>query len=61
MKIIQIATGQYTYSSCNDNEEEIQATSHCIYALDEDGVVYKHFNQGNKWVPLLEKNTKHNN
>lgn len=57
MKIVQIATGGYTYMGFNEGtEKDYVAQSHAIYALDDQGVVYKHNNMKDSWVPLLEKN-----
>jgi len=54
-KIVQIATGSYTYKN-HENFNPKQETSHCIYALGDDGIVYKHHHDTNNWIPLLDKN-----
>ena len=61
MKIIQIATGTYNYMQPSRYGDDTEMFSHCVYALGDDGVVYKYMNASKKWVPLLEKQLNYHN
>lgn len=43
---IQIFTGEYTYT--NFHGEKVK--SHCLYALGENGEVYKYIPKERKWI-----------
>lgn len=46
----QIATGQYTFQ----NKDGSIFESHCIYGLDENGVIWKWQVKEKKWILLTE-------
>lgn len=48
MKFKKITTGTYSYY----NKSNKKFTSHCIYALDEEGNVYKWIGNIKKWIRI---------
>lgn len=60
MKIIQIASGQYSFQEYdNIKKKNIQSIGHVLYGLDEEGYVYKMHPRDKSWVKIDDLKNKY--